>query len=98
MKTPSFIFKILSLAGLLIAIGVQAAPTRNEQWSCHDNVVARSGTADFTRCGNRSFGQIACYELIKESCRERISGRESMRQYTRYTGRCANSVLECWAP
>lgn len=67
---------------------------QSEDWDCETEVENRSGTIDSWACRN-SDEKWACYEDIKESCRERNSGRTSTRSYRRFTGACG-SLSSCW--
>lgn len=67
----------------------------DEEFNCEPDVISRSGTHDFTRCKNAP-GRIACYEEIRQTCKERNSERKLIINYQHFTGACRESYSDCY--
>ncbi len=76
----------------LEACGGSSGPST--EWECETKVENRSGTLDIGRCKGND--KIACYEDIKESCREKHTGQTMSKSYRSFTGVCAGSFSDCW--
>ncbi len=45
--------------------------TDNEEWKCSSSVERKHGQYDYPRCGNNPNKNYACYEDVKETCKEK---------------------------
>ncbi len=65
----------------------------DEDWHCSTKTDKR-GEYDYSRCGSNPKGIYACYEDIKETCEEKISGRTENFTRTNFLG-CNSSRANC---
>ncbi len=67
--------------------GCDDTPPASEDWHCEESVEGKSNDMDVWGCRDQKNSWV-CYETIKETCIERISGREMSRSRKEKTASC----------
>ncbi len=86
---------LLLLVGTVLALCNQtfAAEDSFDEFYCSEEVTWRSGSYDPVRCPQGDHR--ACYESIRETCKDNKTGQKTVRNFDRYTGVCTNSESDC---
>ncbi len=81
------------VGGALLSLTLVSSFTafaQDEEWNCESEVIDWWRTLDWDLCRARGFeSDWACYDVVKENCEEKNSGKKISRQFKTFT-HCAD--------